>query len=94
MSLNHLIILFTLIMLLSFLGIEKIKLSFEINRLNTNQQNLLKEYETFKDKNLKLVTQSYTNNSPANIERQAKQDLGMIKKKSKKIYLNINNEEK
>lgn len=94
MSLNHLIILFTLILLLSFLGIEKIKLSFEINRLNTNQQNLLKEYETFKDKNLKLVTQSYTNNSPANIERQAKQDLGMIKKKPKKIYLNINNEEK
>ena len=94
MSLNHLIILFTLIMLLSFLGIEKIKLSFEINRLNTNQQNLLKEYEIFKDKNLKLVTQSYTNNSPANIERQAKQDLGMIKKKAKKIYLNINNEEK
>jgi cell division protein FtsB len=93
MSLNHLIILFTLILLLSFLGIEKIKLSFEINRLNTNQQNLLKEYETFKDKNLKLVTQSYTNNSPANIERQAKQDLGMIKKKPKKIYLNINNEE-
>ncbi|MBL6817899.1 MAG: cell division protein FtsL [SAR86 cluster bacterium] len=94
MSLNHLIILFTLILLLSFLGIEKIKLSFEINRLNTNQQNLLKEYETFKDKNLKLVTQSYTNNSPANIERQAKQDLGMIKKKAKKIYLNVNNEEK
>lgn len=94
MSLNHLIILFTLILLLNFLGIEKIKLSFEINRLNTNQQNLLKEYETFKDKNLKLVTQSYTNNSPANIERQAKQDLGMIKKKAKKIYLNINNEEK
>ncbi|MGB0710906.1 MAG: hypothetical protein ACPG78_00245 [Gammaproteobacteria bacterium] len=93
MSLNHLIILFTLILLLTFLGIEKIKLSFEINRLNTNQQNLLKEYETFKDKNLKLVTQSYTNNSPANIERQAKQDLGMIKKKPKKIYLNINNEE-
>lgn len=94
MSLNHLIILFTLILLLTFLGIEKIKLSFEINRLNTNQQNLLKEYETFKDKNLKLVTQSFTNNSPANIERQAKQDLGMIKKKAKKIYLNINNEEK
>jgi len=93
MSLNHLIILFTLILLLSFLGIEKIKLSFEINRLNTNKQNLLKEYETFKDKNLKLVTQFYTNNSPANIERQAKQDLGMIKKKAKKIYLNINNEE-
>ena len=93
MSLNHLIILFTLILLLTFLGIEKIKLSFEINRLNTNQQNLLKEYETFKDKNLKLVTQSYTNNSPANIERQATQDLGMIKKKPKKIYLNINNEE-
>ena len=93
MSLNHLIILFTLILLLTFLGIEKIKLSFEINKLNTNQQNLLKEYETFKDKNLKLVTQSYTNNSPANIERQAKQDLGMIKKKPKKIYLNINNEE-
>ena len=64
MSLNHLIILFTLILLLTFLGIEKIKLSFEINRLNTNQQNLLKEYETFKDKNLKLVTQSYASSLP------------------------------
>ena len=30
MSLNHLIILFTLILLLTFLGIEKIKLSFEL----------------------------------------------------------------
>ena len=32
-----------------FLSLEKIKLSFEINRLNNNQENLIKEYESFKD---------------------------------------------
>ena len=33
-----------------------------------------------KIKILNLITQSYTNNSPAYIEKTAKEDLGMIKK--------------
>ena len=76
-----------ILFLLCFLGLEQIKLSFEISRLHTNQQNLLTEYENFKDTNLKLVTQFHTNNSPANIEKEAKEDLGMIKIGTKKVII-------
>ena len=75
-----------------FLSLEKVKLSFEINRLNNNQENLTKEYESFKDKNIKLITQSYTNNSPAYIERLAKEELGMVKRKPKTLIKNTTNE--
>ena len=76
-----------MVFLLCFLALEQIKLSFEISRLHTNQQNLLTEYENFKDTNLKLVTQFHTNNSPASIEKEAKEDLGMIKIETKKIIV-------
>lgn len=72
---------------------EQIKLSFEISKLHSNQENLRKEYQSFKDTNLKLLTQFNTNNSPASIERVAKEELGMIKKKAKKIYIKNVNEE-
>ena len=57
-------ILILMLFSIIFLSLEKIKLSFEINRLNNNQENLIKEHESFKDKNIKLITQSYANNSP------------------------------
>ena len=62
-------------MFLCFLCLEQIKLSFEINRLNTNQQNLYIEYEDFKDRNIKLLTQFHSNNSPATIEKKAIETL-------------------
>jgi hypothetical protein len=74
-----------LLLFLCFLCLEQIKLSFEINRLNSNQQNLIIEYENFKDRNIKLLTQFHSNNSPATIEKKAIETLGMIKKKPKKI---------
>ena len=74
-----------LLSLVFFLSLEQIKLSFEINRLNSNQQNLIIEYESFKDRNIKLLTQFYSNNSPATIEKKAIETLGMIKKKPKKV---------
>ena len=87
-------ILILMLFSIIFLSLEKVKLSFEINRLNNNQENLTKEYESFKDKNIKLITQSYTNNSPAYIERIAKEELGMVKRKPKTIIKSTSNEKK
>ena len=80
-------ILLLFLFIICFLSLEKVKLSFEISRLHSNQENLRKEYENFKDTNLKLITQFNTNNSPASIEKTAKEELGMIKRKAKKIYI-------
>ena len=49
-------ILILMLFSIIFLSLEKIKLAFEINRLNNNQENLIKEHESFKDKNIKLIT--------------------------------------
>ena len=74
-----------LLALVFILSIEKIKLSWEISTLYNNNENLKVEFENFKDLNLKLTTQFYVENSPANIEKIAKEDLGMIKKRPKKV---------
>ena len=83
-----------MLLFLCFLCLEQIKLSFEINRLNTNQQNLYIEYEDFKDRNIKLLTQFYSNNSPATIEKKAIETLGMVKKKPKQLERKIEKNEK
>lgn len=85
---------FIMLLFLCFLCLEQIKLSFEINRLNTNQQNLYIEYEDFKDRNIKLLTQFYSNNSPATIEKEAIETLGMVKKKPKQLERKIEKNEK
>jgi len=84
---------FIMLLFLCFLCLEQIKLSFEINRLNTNQQNLYIEYEDFKDRNIKLLTQFYSNNSPATIEKEAIETLGMVKKKPKQLERKIEKNE-
>tara|TARA_X000000950_G_scaffold186234_1_gene225478 strand:- start:3106 stop:3384 length:279 start_codon:yes stop_codon:yes gene_type:complete len=68
-----------------FLSFEKIKLSWEISTLYNNNENLLIEFENLKDLNLKLVTQFHIENSPASIEKIAKETLGMQKKAPKII---------
>ena len=93
MTKSNNITLLLLLFFLCFLSLEQIKLSFEISRLHSNQENLRKEYENFKDTNLKLITQFNTNNSPASIEKIAKEELGMIKKRAKKINITNTNEE-
>ena len=60
---------FVFLLFLCFLCLEQIKLSFEINRLNSNHQNLIIEYENFKDTNIKLLTQFHSNNSPQLLRR-------------------------
>jgi cell division protein FtsB len=70
-----------------FLSIEKVKLSWEISILHNNYENLRVENANLKDQNLKLITQFYTDNAPANIERIAKESMGMIKKSPKRIVI-------
>ena len=43
------------------------------------------EFENLKDLNLKLITQFHLENSPANIEKIAKESLGMQKRRPKEI---------
>ena len=74
-----------LLALVFILSIEKIKLSWEISTLYNNNENLKVEFENLKDLNLKLTTQFHVENSPANVEKIAKEDLGMIKKRPKKV---------
>ncbi|MAH79470.1 MAG: hypothetical protein CMQ77_01685 [Gammaproteobacteria bacterium] len=74
-----------LLVLVFILSIQKIKLSWEISTLYNNNENLKVEFENLKDHNLKLTTQFHIENSPANIEKIAKEDLRMIKKRPKKV---------
>ena len=78
----YLVVILNIILFLSF---EKIKLSWEISTLYNNNENLLIEFENLKDLNLKLVTQFHIENSPASIEKTAKETLGMQKKAPKII---------
>jgi len=84
-ELSYLVLLFSLVI---FLSLEKVKLSWEVSILHNNFENLQIEYDNLKDLNLKLITQFHVENSPANIEKIAKEELGMEKKRPKKIIKN------
>ena len=73
--------------LITFLSLEKVKLSWEISKLHLNNENLQIEYERLKDLNLRLQTQYYAENSVGLIERQSKEVLGMSKQKPKIIII-------
>ncbi|MDA8982575.1 hypothetical protein N9H47_04305 [Gammaproteobacteria bacterium] len=74
-------------MLITFLSLEKVKLSWEVSKLHLNNENLQIEYERFKDLNLRLQTQYYAENSVGLIEKQSKEVLGMSKQKTKIIII-------
>ena len=63
------------------LSIEKVKLSWEISTLYNNKETLQVEFENLKNLNLKLITQFHVEDSPAKIEKIAKESLGMKKKR-------------
>ena len=79
------------LVIILFLSLEKIRLSWEVSTLYNNNEILNVEFENLKDMNLKLITQFHIEHSPANIEKMAKENLGMIKKRPKEI---INEKEK
>ena len=64
-------------LLIVVLSIEKIKLSWEIRTLHNNYENFRVENENLKDLNLRLITQFHIENSPASIEKVAKESLLM-----------------
>ncbi len=70
------------------LSVEKVKLAWEISTLYNNKETLQVEFENLKNLNLKLITQFHVENSPAKIEKIAKESLGMKKKRP----IQINNE--
>jgi|TARA_Y100000746_G_scaffold227368_1_gene233877 cell division protein FtsL len=74
-----------LLIIVFILSLEKIKLSWEIRTLYNNNEILKIEFENLKDLNLKLITQFHLENSPANIEKIAKESLGMQKRRPKEI---------
>ena len=74
-----------LLIIIFILSLEKIKLSWEIRTLYNNNEILKIEFENLKDLNLKLITQFHLENSPANIEKIAKESLGMQKRRPKEI---------
>ena len=82
---GYILFLVVVLNIILFLSFEKIKLSWEISTLYNNNENLLIEFENLKDLNLKLVTQFHIENSPASIEKIAKETLGMQKKAPKII---------
>lgn len=82
---GYILFLVVVLNIILFLSFEKIKLSWEISTLYNNNENLLIEFENLKDLNLKLVTQFHIENSPASIEKTAKEILGMQKKAPKII---------
>ena len=82
---GYILFLVVVLNIILFLSFEKIKLSWEISTLYNNNENLLIEFENLKDLNLKLVTQFHIENSPASIEKTAKETLGMQKKAPKII---------
>ena len=73
--------------MITFLSLEKVKLSWEVSKLHLNNENLQIEYERFKDLNLRLQTQYYAENSVGLIEKQSKEVLGMSKQKTKIIII-------
>ena len=73
-------------MILPFAGLE-ILILFLVLKANRNWLNQSEkiELDKLKDLNLKLTTQYHLENSPAIIEKIAKENLGMAKKRPKKI---------
>ena len=81
MNLNYLLILLIQISLILFLSFEQIKVRWEISLLYGNQDKINLEYQNLKEDQYKLKTEVYFLNSPARVEKYAKEKLSMQKVK-------------
>ena len=81
MNINYLLILFIQISLILFLSFEQIKVRWEISLLYGNQDKINLEYQNLKEDQYKLKTEVYFLNSPARVEKYAKEKLSMQKVK-------------
>ena len=87
MNANYLLILFIQISLILFLSFEQIKVRWEISLLYGNQDKINLEYQNLKEEQYKLKTEVYFLNSPARVEKYAKEKLSMQKIKPKIVKI-------
>ena len=87
MKLSNILVFSIQISLILFLSFEQIKVRWEISILYGNQDKINLEYQNLKEEEYKLKTEVYFLNSPARVEKYAKEKLFMHKVKPKIIKI-------
>ena len=82
---NYVPIIFFQLVIITYLSLITVDIRWEIRSGFKTQEKLIAENEELENLNYQLLTEEFFLNSPARIEKKAKEDLGMIKKKPKKI---------
>ena len=78
-------IIFFQLVIITYLSLITVDIRWEIRSGFKTQEKLIAENEELENLNYQLLTEEFFLNSPARIEKKAKEDLGMIKKRPKKI---------
>ena len=78
-------IIFFQLVIITYLSLITVDIRWEIRSGFKTQEKLIVENEELENLNYQLLTEEFFLNSPARIEKKAKEDLGMIKKRPKKI---------
>lgn len=78
-------IIFFQLVIITYLSLITVDVRWEIRSGFKTQEKLIAENEELENLNYQLLTEEFYLNSPARIEKKAKEDLGMIKKRPKKI---------
>ena len=77
-------IIFFQLVIITYLSLITVDIRWEIRSGFKTQEKLIAENEELENLNYQLLTEEFFLNSPARIEKKAKEDLGMIKKRPKK----------
>ena len=78
-------IIFFQLVIITYLSLITVDIRWEIRSGFKTQEKLIAENEELENLNYQLLTEEFFLNSPARIEKKAKEDLGMNKKRPKKI---------
>ena len=78
-------IIFFQLVIITYLSLITVDIRWEIRSGFKTQEKLIAENEELENLNYQLLTEEFFLNSPARIEKKAKEDLGMLKKRPKKI---------
>lgn len=78
-------IIFFQLVIITYLSLITVDIRWEIRSGFKTQEKLIAENEELENLNYQLLTEEFYLNSPARIEKKAKEDLGMIKKRPKKL---------
>ena len=77
-------IIFFQLVIITYLSLITVDIRWEIRSGFKTQEKLIAENEELENLNYQLLTEEFFLNSPARIEKKAKEELGMIKKRPKK----------